>query len=94
MKITGLKRAVGDYKRYFDVSKRSCFYAFLMFDTSTGALWCDSFCDITRKSRRKYKNPAIIDLGKVMDSHNIDMETLSMKQVKLFIYEHYPEFAA
>lgn len=94
MQITGLKKAVGDYKRYFEASKHSCFYAFLMFNKDTGALWCDSFCDISRKSSRQYKDPAILNLGSFMESHNVDMDKISMKLVKTFIFEYFPEFAA
>lgn len=43
MKITGLKKAVGEYQRANKEGYYSPKYGYLMFDKATGELWTDEF---------------------------------------------------
>lgn len=90
MKIKGLKKAVGKYQRYNTIYS----YGRLMFDVSTGEIWCDVFFDLTRQTQKKYSSPNVVNLGELMnDAYFGETFSINMKTVKTFIMEKYPEFA-
>lgn len=82
MKITGLKKAVGEYQR---ANKEDCYspkYGYLMFDKATGELWTDEFYSLGHNEWKQYQSNSIINLGKIMTENNIE---INMKNVKSFI---------
>lgn len=49
MKITGIKKAVGEHNNWLN---RSPFYrANIMLDTSTGEVWCDCFTQVATSGK-------------------------------------------
>lgn len=82
MKITGLKKAVGEYQR---ANKEGCYspkYGYLMFDKTTGELWTDEFYSLGHNEWKQYQSNSIINLGRIMTENNIE---INMKNVKSFI---------
>lgn len=82
MKITGLKKAVGEYQR---ANKGGCYspkYGCLMFDKATGELWTDEFYSLGHNEWEQYQSNSIINLGRIMEKNNIE---INMKNVKSFI---------
>lgn len=84
MKIKGLKKAVGEYNRANAGGYTSPFYGELMFDTSDGEIWTDTFYSIGHNEWKEYHSTSIINLGRMMNEHSIPV---SMKTVKEFINE-------
>lgn len=82
MKITGLKKAVGDYKELNAGGPYDSIYGELMFNTATGEIWTDEFCSIGHNSCNVYDSDTIINLGKMMKKLEI---SVSMENVKEFI---------
>lgn len=62
MKITGIKKAVGEYKRANAGGSYSSIYGHLMLDRSNGEVWTDQFCSIGHNSWTQYHDDAIINL--------------------------------
>lgn len=90
MKIKGLKKAIGEYQK----SNTGDFYGRLMFDTSTGEIWCDVFCDYTHQTKKVYHSPAIVDILELMnDAYYGEDFVVNMRTVKDFIIKKYPKFA-
>ena len=81
MKIKGLKRAVGDYKRVNN-DPFSPWYGYLMFDTASGELWTDEFYSLGHNTWKEYHSNTIVNLGNLMAREDIGV---SMKNVKEFI---------
>ncbi len=86
MKLKGLKKAIGDYKRANSGGAYSPRYGRLMLDKSTGEIWCDEFYDLGHSWYTQYKSPDIINLGREMGDRNI---TPTMQTVKAFCAENY-----
>lgn len=82
MKITGLKKAVGDYKELNAGGPYDSIYGELMFNVATGEIWTDEFCSIGHNSWNVYDSIAIINLGKMMKMEKVPV---TMKNVKEFI---------
>ena len=82
MKIKGLKKAVGEYNRANAGGYTSPLYGELMFDTSDGEIWADTFCSIGHNEWKEYRSDSIINLGRMMKEQSIPV---SMKTVKEFI---------
>lgn len=88
IKIKGLKQAIGDYNRANAEGYYSPSYGYLMFDPSTGEIWCDYFYSLGHNSWKEYHDPAIIDLGRAMRDRDPDCK-ISMATVKAFIAANY-----
>lgn len=89
MKITGLKNAIGDYKRANEGGAYSNKYGYLMFDTSDGEIWTDEFYSVGQNEWKEYHSDSIINLGKMMNEHNIE---INMKNTKEFIVKEFDGF--
>ncbi len=85
LKIKGLKKAVGEYKRYNSGGYYSPKYGELMFDKSNGELWTDEFYSIGQNSWNQYYSESIINLGRIMEKLGIEV---NMQNVKNFIAEN------
>lgn len=62
MKITGIKKAVGDYKRANAGGIFSPIYGCLMLDRSTGEVWTDEFYSLGHNEWKEYHDKSIINL--------------------------------
>lgn len=82
MKIKGLKKAVGDYKRANEGGPYSPRYGFLMFDLSDGELWVDEFYSLGHNDWKEYHSNSIVNLGHMMSEKGIGV---NMKNVKNFL---------
>lgn len=85
LKIKGLKKAVGEYKRYNTGGYYSPVYGRLMFDIATGELWTDYFYSIGHNSWNQYHSESIVNLGRIMERLRIE---INMHNVKNFIAEN------
>ena len=85
LKIKGLKKAIGEYKRYNAGGYYSPEYGRLMFDIESGELWTDYFYSIGHNSWNQYHSESIINLGRVMKRLGIE---INMQNVKNFIAEN------
>jgi hypothetical protein len=79
MKLKGLKKAVGDYKRYNNGGVYDPHYSNLMFNVKTGELWNDEFYDLGHNSYVQYNDKNIINLSAIMESE------VTMNNIKDFI---------
>ena len=85
MKIKGLKKAIGEYKRANFGGHYSPQYGKLMYDTSTGEIWTDYFCSLGHNQWKAYESESIVDLGRKMKEREIE---ITMPNVKKFIAEN------
>lgn len=86
LKITGLKKAIGEYKRYNAGGYYSPRYGYLMFDKSTGELWTDEFYSLGHNSWNEYHSEDVINLGAMMAENGLE---INMQNVKEFIAENF-----
>lgn len=82
MKIKGLKKAVGEYKRFNAGGTYSPEYGVLMYDKSDRILWTDYFFSIGHNSWKVYHSDTVVNLGRMMAKQDIHV---SMESVKNFI---------
>ena len=61
MKVKGIKKAVGDYKRWINSVPDGC--PNIMFDTTTGEVWTD--CDLSTESWKSYGDTSLISLSRL-----------------------------
>lgn len=81
IKVTGVKKAVGDYNR---ANAGGCYdarYGKLMLDCNTGKLWTDEFYDLGHNSWIVYHDNAVINLvsfiyERVQDDFKVNMSTV------------------
>ena len=59
-KITGVKKAIGEYRDW--TSRHSSFEAEIMLDKSTGEVWADCFVDCN--SWKEYESDSIVSLSR------------------------------
>ena len=85
MKINGLKKAIGEYKRANSEGYYSPRYGKLMYDTSTGEIWTDWFYSLGHNEWKVYRYESVIDLGRKMGERGIN---ITMSNVKKFITEN------
>lgn len=78
-KITGIKKAVGEYQRANAGGHFSASYGVLMLDRGTGEVWCDYFHSVGHNEWKVYHDEAIINLGREIEA---DGEPVTMKTVK------------
>ena len=86
MKLIGLKKAVGDYKKLNAGGYYSPHYGYIMFDKSSGKLWTDEFYDLGHNSWINYNDKNIINLGAIMSREEIGV---NMQNVKKYIAENF-----
>ena len=86
MKITGLKKAIGEFKRANAGGYYSPRYGLLMFDKTSGELWTDEFYSIGHNSWKEYHSEYIVNLGAMMAENGIEV---NMQNVKSFIAENF-----
>lgn len=91
MKITGIKKAVGEYKRANAGGYYHPRYGCLMLDRSTGEVWCDEFYSLGHNSWKEYHDAAIINIGRIICG---DDETVSMATVKAYAERICAEYTA
>lgn len=90
-KITGIKKAVGEYNRANAGGYYSASYGNLMLDRSTGEVWCDYFYSLGHNEWKQYHDPAIIDLGREITEQG---DTVSMKTVRAYAERMCGEYTA
>lgn len=84
MKIKGLKKAVGEYKRW--VNSGYGRIADIMMDTSDGTIWCDAF--LSSNSWKVYHSEDIISLTAIMANYEIyDITQDSVKKALICAME-------
>lgn len=89
MKIKGLKKAVGDYKRANKEGYYSPRYGYLMFDKADGEIWTDEFYALAHNMCKEYHSNTIINLGWMMSEQGLN---INMKTVKTFIHNNFEGF--
>lgn len=89
-KITGLKKAVGDYHRANAGGYYSAEYGYLMLDRRTGHVWCDYYVSIGHNSWSVYNDDAIVDLGKLIVDNG---DFVSMQSVRSYACRMCDDFA-
>ena len=70
MKITGIKKAVGDYNRANKGGYYSPRYGRLMLDRVTGEVWTDEFYSLGHGDFNVYRSESIVNLGNVIGNDN------------------------
>lgn len=86
MKLKGLKKAIGDFKRVNAGGDYSPSYGLLMLHTGTGEIWVDYFYDLGHNSWIDYHDEAIVNLGRLMHEAYPYPE-YTMKSVQHFVDE-------
>ena len=89
MKIKGLKKAIGDYKRANEEGYYSPRHGYLMFDKEDGEIWTDEFYSLGHNEWKEYHSDTIVDIGKMMSDQEIK---INMKNVKDFICNNFEGF--
>lgn len=99
IKITGIKKAVGDYQRANAGGAYSPRYGVMMLDRTTGKVWTDEFYSIGHNSWKDYHDQAIVDVASV--GHYLTQAwrtgegvVLSMKNVKAWATKACKDYAA
>ena len=82
MKITNVKKAVGEYNR---INQGHANYGYLMLDRESGKVWVDEFCDWSRSSYVQYDCPAVINLVRwAAERWPNEVIRVTMQNVKLW----------
>ena len=89
MKISGLKKAVGEYQRANAGGYYSPRYGNLMFDPSDGTVWTDEFYSLGHNSWKEYHDRNITCISKTLNRMGVPV---TMKNVRELIASSYPEF--
>lgn len=90
IKIKGVKKAVGDYKRANAEGWFSPRYGYLMLDRSTGEVWTDEFYSLGHNEWNQYHDSAIINLGTKMFEMGIyDVTMATVKQAAMKLCKKY-----
>ena len=84
-KITGFKKAIGEYRRCNSGDPYDPHYGILMFDFKSGELWVDEFVASDHSSYTNYRSNTIINLSFLMTEDGYEV---NMKNVKKYIEEN------
>lgn len=84
MKLKGLKKAIGDFKRANVGGCYSPSYGCLMLKTDTGEIWTDYFYGLGHNSWINYRDETIVNLGNIMCQACPHPE-FTMKSVQRFV---------
>lgn len=82
MKVKGIKKAVGDYRRW--INRMPAGYANIMLDTTTGEVWTD--CYLATESWKSYGDSTIISLSRFMIRYqhfNVTMDDIKLLIISL-----------
>lgn len=90
-KITGFKRAIGEYQKFNAGGCYSPHYGLLMFDFNDYELWTDEFWDFSHTWHTNYRSKTIINLGVAMEEEGLEV---NMANVKKYIEKHTAEWEA
>lgn len=82
MKLKGLKKAVGDYKRANGNGYYSPRYGLMYFDKSTGEVWTDEHYDSGHGTYFNYISDDIVCISNAIEAMG---RTVNMKNVRDFI---------
>lgn len=80
-KISGIKKAVGDFQRANAGGYYSPRYGTLMLDRGTGEVWTDEFYDLGHNSWKEYKDRNIMDLSGYMGQRGIPVNMANVRTV-------------
>ncbi|MDE6724703.1 MAG: hypothetical protein K2J79_03770, partial [Ruminiclostridium sp.] len=80
LKIKGIKKAVGDYKRANAEGWFSPRYGCLMLDMANGEVWTDGFYNFEHNDLNEYHDSAIINLGYKMAGMGLVVTMENVKQ--------------
>ena len=89
IKIMGIKKAVGDYKRANAGGWFSPRYGYLMLDMATGKVWTDEFYNFEHNDWNEYHDSAIINLGYKMAEMGLVVTMANVKQAATEACEEY-----
>lgn len=89
MKIRGLQKAVGDYRRYTSAGAYSPRYGNIMFNPEDGCLWTDEFYSLGHNSWKQYENKYIVNISAQLERLGLP---ITMENIKGLIGASYPEF--
>lgn len=78
IKITGIKKAVGEYKDWLSRDNRHT--ATIMLDKGTGDVWTDCFIDCN--SWKEYHDSDIISLSRYIGERNEDRQPITMALIR------------
>lgn len=85
-KITGIRKAVRDYKELNKGGAYAPIYGLLIYDSETGKLWTDEHCDMGHGAYTNYDSGTAVNLGKMMQDRYIEINEANVKQ---FITENF-----
>lgn len=89
MKIKGIKKAIGDYKRANAGGCYSPRYGHLMLDMADGEMWTDEFYSLGHNAWKVYDSASIINLGRRIAE---DGETVCMATARKYAEELIAEY--
>ena len=81
MKITGIKKAVGEFQKLNAGGAFSPSYGILMLDRDDGHVWTDEFYSLGHNSWNEYDSKSIINLGNYMNEREMDFNMKNVKSV-------------
>lgn len=84
MKITGIKKAVGEYRRCNEGGYYSPRYGRMMLDRATGEVWVDEFYSIGHNSWKEYHDESIINIVNWAYDNGYAEEPVNMANVKIW----------
>ena len=80
-KISGIKKAVGDFRRANAGGYYSPRYGVLMLDRGTGEVWTDEFYSLGHNSWKEYKDRNIMNLSGYMVQRGIPVTMATVREV-------------
>lgn len=95
MKLQGLKKTIGEYRRANAGGYYSPRYGRLMLNIGNGHIWCDEYYDLGHAEHTIYYNPDIVCISRAYydeqqnEYSNDVFEPLTMKTLKSFITKKY-----
>lgn len=78
--LTGVKKAVGEYKRFNSNGYYSPEYGYIMLDKESGEIWTDYFYSIGHNSWKEYHSDSIVNLGFMMQEQGIEINIKNVKE--------------
>lgn len=80
MKIKGIKKAVGEYKRANAGGYYSPRYGRLMLDRETGEVWTDEFYSLGHNEWKRYHSNAVVNLGNYIGNDDKDINMVTVRE--------------
>lgn len=89
MKIKGIKKAVGEYKRANAGGYYSPRYGYLMLDCKTGEVWTDEFYSLGHNEWKQYHSNAVVNLGNYIGNDDKDINMATVREyAERLVAEH------